>query len=303
MTVMRVPAASLATLEAVIRLGSLKAAASELAITEGAVSRQLSNLSSLLGAPLFSRSGRRLEATADARTLAQEVRVSNARLADAIARFQRKHAEMPLRIAALPTFTTLWLIPRLGKLREALPRLSVTIVTHTDPNAFLLNDGLADVLIDVGRWPQKRDLAHAEFMEDTSGPVLSPRLAASCGGIASPADLARIPYLSTRSRPTMLEDWCRAAGVPPPPGTLREQFDHKYHTIQAATAGLGFALASRCYVGDALERGELVAPLGLTVRQIPFYLAWPRRLDDDPRVRALLGWLREEAARIGLPAG
>jgi len=292
---MRIPALALSAFEAVVRLGNLSAAAEELAITEGAVSRHLSNLSALLGAQLFDKAGRRLLPTAAACTLAHEVRAANSRIEDALTRFKTNDAGLPLRLAAPPTFTTSWLIPRLGKLREVAPELNISIVTHVDANANTLEDGVADVLIDVGRWPKKRDLTYSPFMEDASGPVLSPTLARKNGGVRSASDLVKFALLSPRSRPHMFEEWCRAASVKDAPNISHNNFDHMYHTQQAASAGLGFAIGSYCYIFDSLKRGELIAPLGLTTREIPFYLAWPQRLADDRRVRVLLAWLVGEA--------
>ena len=68
------------TLEAVLRTGSLAAAAAEVNVTPSAVSMQMKQLEEHFGQPLFDRSGRRVQATALAREIVEVMRPSLSRL-------------------------------------------------------------------------------------------------------------------------------------------------------------------------------------------------------------------------------
>ena len=64
---------ALAAFEAVARLGSFSAAAGELALTQGAISRQIAVLEDLLQIQLFERGSRGVSLTEEARTYARSI--------------------------------------------------------------------------------------------------------------------------------------------------------------------------------------------------------------------------------------
>ena len=66
--------AALRALEAVDRLGSVTAAAEDLNLTQGAVSRQVQTLEEQLGVPLVIRRGRRVVLTPEAAHYAADIR-------------------------------------------------------------------------------------------------------------------------------------------------------------------------------------------------------------------------------------
>ncbi|MFF2503251.1 LysR family transcriptional regulator [Streptomyces sp. NPDC058067] len=66
------PPNTLLPFEATVRHGSMTAAAQELHVTHGAVSRQIQNLERALGTTLFERAPRSLRPTPEARRLAAD---------------------------------------------------------------------------------------------------------------------------------------------------------------------------------------------------------------------------------------
>ncbi|MCR2535895.1 LysR family transcriptional regulator, partial [Salmonella enterica] len=70
--------------EAVARLGSVRAAADELSLTHGAVSRRVTKLADDLGLTLVEPAGRGLRVTADGRLLASSMGRALALIHDAI---------------------------------------------------------------------------------------------------------------------------------------------------------------------------------------------------------------------------
>jgi len=108
--------ASLHALEALDRLGSASAAADELSLTQGAVSRQLQALERQMGASLIDRRHKRLALTPAAERYAQEIREALNRIANASLTLQVHPARGALNLAILPTFGMRWLMPRLTDL-------------------------------------------------------------------------------------------------------------------------------------------------------------------------------------------
>ena len=84
---MHVSLIHLATLDAVVRLGTMAAAADELGYTTGAVSQQMDALGRSVGAAVFERVGRQVELTDAGRALARmapELLTSEKRLFDEV---------------------------------------------------------------------------------------------------------------------------------------------------------------------------------------------------------------------------
>jgi LysR family transcriptional regulator, glycine cleavage system transcriptional activator len=117
----RPPLADLHAFEAAARHLSFTRAASELGVTQGAVSQRVRKLEELLGLQLFERLTRALALTADGKVLAEAVGHGIDRIDEGLAaidRQQRPGAETTLVLSAAPGFVCRWLLPRLVRLRS-----------------------------------------------------------------------------------------------------------------------------------------------------------------------------------------
>ena len=97
----------------VAKLGSFSAAASELALTQGAISRQIGLLEDQLGVKLFERTNRGVELTAIGRTYAKGIGDALATIRTLSLEAMATRDDTHLRLAILPTFGTRWLMPRM----------------------------------------------------------------------------------------------------------------------------------------------------------------------------------------------
>ncbi|RYE86064.1 MAG: LysR family transcriptional regulator, partial [Hyphomicrobiales bacterium] len=69
--------------------------------------------------------------------------------------------------------------------------------------------------------------------------------------------------------------------------------------IRAAVAGLGVALAPRCYVAEELASGALVNPLGLDFDSATgCWLTVNAQSERSPALDTLIAWLCEEGRRF-----
>lgn len=149
------PLAALKAFEATARLGSLTAAAAELFVTHGAVSRHIRALEDWAGASLFERRGKRLKLTEAGRHYRDEVGLAFDGIAAATEKFRASTGKpRQLTINALPTFAMRWLLPRLARFQQAEPQVELRLVTSDDAVERLAH-GSYDIAIrrDASPWP------------------------------------------------------------------------------------------------------------------------------------------------------
>src|SRR5215208_7932980 len=113
MTIPLPPLAAIRCFEAAARHQSFTRAAEELGMTQAAVSYQIKLLEDRVGGPLFMRGTRGVPLTEMGRQLAPTITEAFTQLRGAFTQL-RETAENVLNITALETFSTNWLVPRLG---------------------------------------------------------------------------------------------------------------------------------------------------------------------------------------------
>ncbi|MCW8087364.1 LysR family transcriptional regulator [Sabulicella glaciei] len=100
-------------------------AASELNVTQGAVSQRLRLLEGRLGIRLFRRLPRGLALTEEGAQLAAAVRRLLAELDDTVSRIQPRRRGPQLALGCPPSFAMLWLIPRIHDFSQAHPEVGI----------------------------------------------------------------------------------------------------------------------------------------------------------------------------------
>src|SRR5688500_16276988 len=110
----RLPLQSLRAVEAVARLGSLRAAAEDMGVTAGAVSQQVIRAEQILGRSLFQRTPAGMIPAAAASEVLALLRRGFADLSAAVAR-AAPQGEDCLNVSVAPALAARWLIWRLPK--------------------------------------------------------------------------------------------------------------------------------------------------------------------------------------------
>ncbi len=105
------PIPALMALEAVARLGTASAAADELSLTQGAISRALQGLEGQLGVTLIRREKQRLHLTPAGQDYVAEVRKALNLLASASITLRANPTGGSLNLSILPAFGMHWLAP------------------------------------------------------------------------------------------------------------------------------------------------------------------------------------------------
>lgn len=284
------PLPALRAFEAAARLGSVSRAAEELHVTHGAVSRHVRTLEDALGLPLFARQGRGLVLTEAGERLREASGDAFGRLREAWRELRRRPAHGPLVLGCSGSLLARWVIPRLARLGEDLPRLTLHLSAAEHAPGPDLGGLDAALLLAAPPWP-------AEWRVHTLGPerigpVMSPRMAGERPALPA-GQIATLPLLGTRSRPQAWPEWAQAQGIAPQALAISQEFEHLLYLLEAAVAGLGVAIAPQPLVADDLASGRLVAPWGFVQTSAQWVLCAEAR-NTDRRIDALADWLRRE---------
>jgi DNA-binding transcriptional LysR family regulator len=288
------PIPALMALEAVARLGTASAAAAELTLTQGAISRALQGLEAQLGVPLLVRERQRLHLTPAARDYVEEVRRALHLLAQASVALRANPTGGALNLAILPAFGMHWLAPRLARFAQSHPEVTVNLSTRLRP--FDFPGTTFDAAIHYGRqdWP---GVDYLKLMDEEVIAVAAPGLPT----LSQATDVLRHPLLHLESRPG---DWGRwlvhhgAAGQRPP-GMLFDQFAT---LIQAAIHGMGLALVPTFLIRRELDEGRLAPIFGPAVPALgAYYLVWPRAVPERAPLRSFRAWLSTDSGLTAPP--
>jgi LysR family transcriptional regulator, glycine cleavage system transcriptional activator len=282
---------ALRAFEVAARLGSLKAAAVELYVTESAVSRLVRQLEQVTGTHLFERKHRRLELTEVGKELAQELTPAFERIRHAGDRVVDRMRAKPLVIAAPATFLLRWLIPRQSRLQQELPETPIRLATWDAPPN--LDDNSISLFVGIGEKVAAPSATTIDLMQESFGLVVSPVLLRSGQHVSEL--LANIPRLMPQTRPKIWNDWVQEGGVDTSYDGVLE-FERMYFTLQAAEAAVGSAIAPIEVVADALEAGRLVTPFGRIQRHGSYHLIVPNRISSNADVRKAIAWFKAECA-------
>jgi LysR family transcriptional regulator, glycine cleavage system transcriptional activator len=281
----------LLALEAVDRLGTATAAATELNLTPGAISRALQEVEAQLGVTLLIRDRQRLRLTPAARDYVADARRALGLLGQAALRLRAGDSGESLSLAILPAFGMHWLAPRLRDFRTAHPGVALTLTTRLRP--FDMEAEGFDAAIHYGRadWPGAE---HLLLMDEEVLAVCAPSLLPA--SVAGPGDLLALPLLQIESRTGDWGRWFAAHGMAGqrPGGMLFDQFATMQ---QAAVHGLGVALLPTFLIAEDMAAGRLVPAWGGAVRAAgSYWLVWPKGVPLRPAMEAFRGWIGAEVA-------
>ncbi|PLP97156.1 LysR substrate-binding domain-containing protein [Cupriavidus pauculus] len=283
--------------EAAARHQNFARAADELHLTHGAISRQIRQLEDALGVPLFERRNRAVFLTEAGQTLHEAATQSMDLLAAAAERIRAPAPNAALVLSCEPTIAMRWLIPRLGRFSAAHPDIALHLMAAGGPVEFAAQG--IDVALRRNDFAFDPQWHTSELAPERVGPVCRPDRASAA--LADASDAVR---LHTRTRPDAWQRWARSAGVTLPgapesglAGQRDAWYEHFYLSLQAAAAGLGWAVASEWMAADELADGRLIAPHGFVPDGSAYHLISPVPFARDPRRAALLRWLRAELMR------
>ncbi|WP_448662792.1 LysR substrate-binding domain-containing protein [Sphingomonas sp. CJ20] len=281
----------------VARLGSIKAAAEELALSSPALSRRVQSLERFIAKPLFERRHQALRLNAEGERLLALIAPALDAMTDAVETMTSGGERLRLRLGVLPLFATQRLLPKLPDLKRRHPELHLDVDTAGHGVA-RLGDGLDAAIvisrdIDPGLYARRLDRNRVHVIGARA-------LVEGPDPIVAPQQLSKLTALVHRDMPETFTAWRVAAGFPDLEPLAIDHFDSGNLMLEAAAQGLGVAFMLESHF-EAARDERLVQLFDLTVES--HYSYWfvcrPRALAQRP-VRIFHDWLVEALGAEGL---
>jgi len=247
--------------------GTMTAAAERLCLTQSALSHQLRDIESRVGAPFFTRLGRRMILTAAGRRVLDTARriLPDLERTEADLRRLAGHSDGSIRVCTECNTGYHWLAPLLASFRGKHPRVSVHIAAEaTEHPRQALLDGRVDLAILIDPEPDRRLRLRPLFSDEMVAIVARQDPLAKRRALEA-ADLARqhlLLYSSVPEESFVIRRLLRPAGLSPE----RVSFIMLTEAmIELARAGTGVGILPRWSAERAISSGGVVA-LSLTRR-------------------------------------
>jgi DNA-binding transcriptional LysR family regulator len=297
-------------LRAVVRTGSVRAAAAQLRCTPSAVSQHVAALERETGAVLFEKAGRGLRPTDAARLLTDVADDVLDRLADAESALASLRAGRTgrLHLTSFPSAGAALVPPAVAALRSRFPDLELVLGVAEPADALAaLRAGDVDVAVVVEPQPAGEEpgvagadgLALVHLLDDPYSVVLPASHPLADVEQVDLADLALESWVGTASAPGHCQaaalDACRAAGFTP---SYVVEADEYPTTTGFVAAGLGVALVPALALGFVHD-GVRVKPVrgAQPVRHVHAAVRAARA--GEPVVRGAVRALQDAAAGLG----
>ena len=279
------PLNSLRAFEAAARHLSLTKAAIELNVTHAAISQQVRSLEERLRCRLFIRISRGLKLTPEGESLLPVLNYSFDNIAEMLDRFGEGQQTVKLKIGAVGTYLTGFLLHELQHFQSMHPYIEL-IVSSNNNRVDLTEEGL-DFAVRYGRgaWHS----TNASFLCDAPlTPLCTPEMLCK---LRMPIDLLKFPLLRSCRRDEWAA-WFQLAGEQgPPPGQRIMIFDSSVTMIQAALSGAGVALAPAAMFRRQLRDGSLCRPFPQSVDLGGYCLTSLQSRVETSAMQAFSAWL------------
>ena len=278
----------LRTFECAARHQSFTRAAKELNLTQSAVSKQIIDLESRLGFQLFSRVRRQVILSEPGQRFLIDVTEVLRSADEAILRvLGSRQMEKHLSIAAMPTFGSRWLAPRLGGFLARHRNLHIDLAARSD--SFNFEQSKFDVAFHFGQpiWANavSRVLCHEIVI-----PAASPGFLAR-HPLRRIADIANAPLLQLSRRALWWAKWQDAYGLTGDYAFHGHSFEQFNMLIEAAISGLGVALLPTYLIERELRFNLLEVALQAPMQtEYDYCIAVPNWKATDPVILDFVNW-------------
>ena len=268
-------------------------------MTQAAVSYAIRGLEDQLGVPLFHRVHRAVELTEAGEKFHADVSVGLSRIQKSAEEIRAKGRETNVTLAASTAFASMWMLPRLNRMREDLPEIDLRIQTSVrdldleeDPIPLGIRGG------DPSHWPRYHA---AQLAEEVVNAVATPAYIEEHGLPETAADLQRHNLIHLEEpvrRACDWTEWFASAGLTYPKQARRLTINDYVLVIQAVLAGEGVALGWEHLINPQIRSGALMPVAGHVLKTgLAFYVVWPRSRELNAQAKRVRDWLLEEGRR------
>lgn len=284
--------------EAAARNLSFTKAATELNLTQSAVSRQIKSLEEWLGVALFERRPRALVLTRPGETLYKAVPDILRAVEDVSHRIRQDKLIRTLTVTTTASFASLWLIPRLPGFTRDHPEVDVRI----SASANLIDLERSNIEIAIRYTGEKPTGGGIKLFEEEVFPVCAPQLLEDRDKpLSTPSDLRHhvlLHYDDPANRISWLDwpTWLESVGLTDFKVAGSVRFNQYDQVVVAVSSGQGVALGRYPLLKSMLQSGTLVAPFSdKAIAPRAYYLIQSSASSDNPDVQRFVEWLFREA--------
>jgi DNA-binding transcriptional LysR family regulator len=290
---------NLIVFEAAGRHENFTRAAEELGMSQAAVSYAIRALEEQLGVVLFDRVHRAARLTEVGERFHSDVSAGLSRIGRAAEDIRAKGREVNVTLAASTAFASMWMLPRLARLREDLPDIDLRIQTSVrdlDLEEEAIPLGVRGG--DPGNWPHYHA---AKLAPEVISAVASPAFIEQNGPADTPESLTRhrLIWLEEPVRQACnWPEWFASSGIAYAPKGRRLAINDYVLVIQAVLAGEGIALGWNHLIEGQVRSGQLVQVGGHALDTgHAFYVVWPRSRELTPSAARVRDWLLSQGEK------
>ena len=294
MTYQLPPLPWLRAFEAAARHGSFTAAATEINLTQAAVSHQVRSLERHLGFALFERLPRSLRLTDMGGAYLPSIRKAFDDLSASTAGLFGSLGEQSLTVRAPVSYAVLWLAPRIRSFTQAYPDIDIRLCSA------IWADALADETTDIeirfgdGLWP---GFQIELIRNEGSIPLCAPEFGTGRAFTSYLAGRQNSPLIHVTGHENLWRRLMNEAGLPEPDMGGGIMADTSLAALELAASGIGPVVMLRSFGEQALAAGRLIQPLDI---ELPLdqshYLLLPEGVSRlKPEAVLFREWLLDEA--------
>ena len=287
---------ALRAFEAAARHLSFKEAASELSVSQSAVSHQVKALEDYLGLALFTRRTRGIELTPKGGMYYPVLRNALDNIAEGTERIVSNSPVTVLTLQVYSTFTIRWLLPRLPDFQAEQDEIQVRLTTAQLDADFEHDD--VDAAIMIGH--SDNSALHYDHLFDAEMfPVCSAGyLERRREQLQNPEDIPARELIQVYPSASDWPAWLEAQGISQVDMSKGLQLESYDLALSSAAQGMGIALGQQPYIARDLASGSLVELFpGRRVRNPrSWYLAYRREDRDQVNSEMFRNWLLQQIA-------
>ncbi len=290
-----IPLKSLYAFVAVAETGTMTRAAEALSVSHSAVSQAIKSLESQLGRPLFVRSGKRVQLTANGKKYYQQVAPALEQIVDATEALIQQPSSNRVTINMINALAVHWWVPKVEEFQHYAPNIDVRLSNLTE--SYNLEEEGVDIAIIHGKPDQWLDYYCEKLADDQLVLVCSPELYQQAEDKSAEAMIRQHSaiYAENARRKLDWQTWCEQLGYPVPQQRKNLTFSSSVYAVQAATRHLGVLVTHRLFVRDDIKHGLLVE-VGEAVKnphQDFYFACTPGKLKQES-VLTIRAWLRQQ---------
>ncbi len=291
------PLKSLRAFEAAARHESFTRAASELSVTQGAISYQIRSLEEKMGVILFQRKVRQVHLTTAGEQLFQITHRVFRELNESIQQIVPKHEPDILTVSVSTFFVTRWLSQRVGTFIIQHPEITLRLQHSVSDPDFSVDAVDMAIRWGDGKWSNSQS---EQLFASPMIALCSPKLLKGKSALKTTDDIDSNMLLHDQPGVDRWTDWLKLAGVENMKGDSGPIILDSNVRIQSAIDGHGLVLANRLLAPE-IESGLLVEPFPVRLTELGYHLVYAEGTLTNPASIKFRRWLISEMEKEALP--